>query len=295
MPRIRPSRGTHITIAHDDLPLTAGAIVPAGEDRTIFALPWLGRSLIGTTDNNYEGELDHVQPSATDIDYLLEAVNEFFGTELCRRPTDRRLRRRAAADLDRRHAQIGRHLSQGRAVRDLERADHDHRRQAHDLAADGQAGRRPARRARRPRRAVPDARDPARAADRSRASCRGCRASPSDRYAALAGRYGHDGRAGARRSPSERPELARPIVDGLPDLLAEVVYGVTRRAGAQRRRRAAAAHASRAARWPRALCAAGGTGPRRSRVRSPPELGWDEQSGSSARWRASTRRRAQRE
>ena len=45
-----------------DLPLVAGAIVPAGENRTIFALPWLGRSLIGTTDNNYDGDLDHVQP-----------------------------------------------------------------------------------------------------------------------------------------------------------------------------------------------------------------------------------------
>ena len=55
VPRIAPSRGTHVTIAHEQLPLVAGAIVPAGEGRTIFALPWLGRSLIGTTDNNYEG------------------------------------------------------------------------------------------------------------------------------------------------------------------------------------------------------------------------------------------------
>ena len=55
LPSIRPSRGTHIMIAHEDLPLTAGAIVPAGEGRTIFALPWLGRTLVGTTDNDYEG------------------------------------------------------------------------------------------------------------------------------------------------------------------------------------------------------------------------------------------------
>ena len=82
VPRIVPSRGTHITISLDDLPLTGGAIVPVGDGRSIFALPWLGRSLIGTTDNNYEGELDHVQPSTKDIDYLLGAVNEFFGVEL---------------------------------------------------------------------------------------------------------------------------------------------------------------------------------------------------------------------
>ncbi len=78
VPTIRPSRGTHITLSHDDLPLYAGAIVPAGEGRTIFALPWLGRSLLGTTDNNYDGDIDHVQPSGRDIEYLLDAANAFF-------------------------------------------------------------------------------------------------------------------------------------------------------------------------------------------------------------------------
>ncbi|MDQ3768804.1 MAG: FAD-dependent oxidoreductase, partial [Actinomycetota bacterium] len=57
VPRIRPSRGTHVTVHHDDLPLVGGAIVPAGDGRTIFALPWLGRTLLGTTDKDYEGDL----------------------------------------------------------------------------------------------------------------------------------------------------------------------------------------------------------------------------------------------
>ena len=82
VPKITPSRGTHVTIAHADLPLEAGAIVPAGEGRSIFALPWLGRSLLGTTDNNYAGDIDHVRPSLQDIEYLLDATNAFFGTEL---------------------------------------------------------------------------------------------------------------------------------------------------------------------------------------------------------------------
>jgi glycerol-3-phosphate dehydrogenase len=82
LPRIRPSRGTHVTIRHEDLPLAGGAIVPAAEGRSIFALPWLGHTLVGTTDNDYEGPLEHVQPSATDVTYLLDAVNAFFGVEL---------------------------------------------------------------------------------------------------------------------------------------------------------------------------------------------------------------------
>src|SRR6202041_1576668 len=81
-PTIRPSRGTHITVAHEDLPLVAGAIVPAAGGRTIFALPWLGRRLIGTADNAYEGEIDHGKPSAEDVEFLLNATNSFFGTTL---------------------------------------------------------------------------------------------------------------------------------------------------------------------------------------------------------------------
>ncbi|MFL5887183.1 MAG: glycerol-3-phosphate dehydrogenase/oxidase [Thermoleophilaceae bacterium] len=82
LPVIRPSRGTHITLSRERVPLVAGAIVPAGEGRSIFALPWLGRALIGTTDNDYEGPLDHVPPSEDDVDYLLDACNVFFDTYL---------------------------------------------------------------------------------------------------------------------------------------------------------------------------------------------------------------------
>jgi glycerol-3-phosphate dehydrogenase len=82
VPRIRPSRGTHITMARERLPVDAGVIAPAAGGRTIFVLPWLGRTLVGTTDNDYQGSLEHVPASDRDVAYLLEAVNGFFGTEL---------------------------------------------------------------------------------------------------------------------------------------------------------------------------------------------------------------------
>ena len=82
VPRIRPSRGTHVIVSSEAVPLRSGAIVPAGEGRTIFALPWLGRTLLGTTDRDYSGPLDHVPPDPEDVDYLLEAANAFFGTSL---------------------------------------------------------------------------------------------------------------------------------------------------------------------------------------------------------------------
>ncbi|MEA2469314.1 MAG: glycerol-3-phosphate dehydrogenase [Thermoleophilaceae bacterium] len=82
VPVIRPSRGTHITLSHERLPINVGAIVPAGSGRSIFALPWLGRTLIGTTDNDYEGPLDHVAPDPNDVDYQLDACNAFFDDTL---------------------------------------------------------------------------------------------------------------------------------------------------------------------------------------------------------------------
>jgi glycerol-3-phosphate dehydrogenase len=81
VPRIAPSRGTHVLLDRDDLSTgTAACIVPAGEDRHIFALPWYGRTLIGTTDNDYDGDIDRPQPDAGDVEYLLDAVNAFFDT-----------------------------------------------------------------------------------------------------------------------------------------------------------------------------------------------------------------------
>ena len=83
VPRITPSRGTHVVIDSERLPMgEAACIVPAGEGRAIFALPWYGRTLIGTTDNDYEGDIAHPRPAPDDISYLLEAVNAFFATSL---------------------------------------------------------------------------------------------------------------------------------------------------------------------------------------------------------------------
>jgi glycerol-3-phosphate dehydrogenase len=83
VPRIAPSRGTHLLLDQADLPMGhAACIVPAGSGRMIFSLPWYGRTLVGTTDNDYEGDITHPQPGEEDVGYLLEAVNDFFGTSL---------------------------------------------------------------------------------------------------------------------------------------------------------------------------------------------------------------------
>ncbi len=226
LPRIRPSRGTHLIVRHEDLPLVGGAIVPAGSGRTIFALPWLGRTLVGTTDNDYEGDLEHVQPSAEDIDYLLQAVNDFFGAALNTghlagafagvRPLISTGDPKKSVDISRKaelyetssgmititggKLTTWRRMAKMTVDRLVERDARDAPCRTHEIPL-GQA---------------------IAAEDLPRVE-----GVPDESYAALAGRYGYAARE-VLTLAAERGELAQPIVPGLPDLLAEVALAARR-------------------------------------------------------------------
>ncbi len=220
LPRIRPSRGTHITIRNADLPLVGGAIVPAGGGRSIFALPWLGHTLVGTTDNDYEGPLDHIRPSSADVDYLLDAVNAFFATVL------------GPADLTGAFAGVRPLISTGDPKKsvDISRKAELYETSSGLITITGgklTTWRRMAKMT-VDRLVERDARD---------APCRTheiplgqaiaveelprVEGVPEDSYEALAGRYGHAAHE-VLAIAAERGELAQPIVAGLPDVLAEV-------------------------------------------------------------------------
>jgi glycerol-3-phosphate dehydrogenase len=82
-PRISPSRGTHVLLDREVLSTgDAACIVPAGEGRMIFALSWYGRTLVGTTDNDFDEDIDRPRPGGEEVAYLLDAVNGFFGASL---------------------------------------------------------------------------------------------------------------------------------------------------------------------------------------------------------------------
>ena len=83
VPKIAPSRGAHLLFASEDLDMgRAACVVPAGAGRGIFALPWYGRTLVGTTDVDHDGGIEEVAPQPDDIEYLLEATNAFFAKGL---------------------------------------------------------------------------------------------------------------------------------------------------------------------------------------------------------------------
>jgi glycerol-3-phosphate dehydrogenase len=222
VPTIRPSRGTHITLASEDLPLEGGAIVPAGGGRTVFALPWLGRTLVGTTDNDYEGDIDHVKPAEDDVEYLLEAVNGFFATSL------------TAGDLTGAFAGVRPLISTGDSKKsvDISRKAELYETSSGMITITGG-------KLTTWRRMAKLAVDRLVERDGGDAPCRthqiplGMAIEPDelprvggvreDAYAALADRYGYAARE-VLDVATERGELAQPLVDGRPDLLAEVAF-----------------------------------------------------------------------
>src|SRR5215471_4984781 len=53
-PRLRPSKGIHVVIPAEKLQNNAAVLIPSvGENRFLFVIPWLGFTVIGTTDSDY--------------------------------------------------------------------------------------------------------------------------------------------------------------------------------------------------------------------------------------------------
>ncbi|HEX6204920.1 MAG TPA: glycerol-3-phosphate dehydrogenase/oxidase [Solirubrobacterales bacterium] len=222
VPRISPSRGTHVLLDQADLAMgKAACIVPAGEGRMIFSLPWYGRTLIGTTDNDFDGDITHPRPAPDDVEYLLTAVNDFFGTSL------------GESDLVGAYAGVRPLISTGdpRKSVDISRKAELYETSSGMLTITGG-------KLTTWRRMAKQTVD--RLVERSgrEAPCHtheiplGMEARPEDLEAPagvgeeatgqLAFRYGHAARKVLEIARAD-PKLARPIVPGRPDLLAEVV------------------------------------------------------------------------
>jgi glycerol-3-phosphate dehydrogenase len=70
------TKGSHLVVdPFPGAPETALYVEAQEDGRPYFIVPWNGRYLIGTTDIRYEGDLDHVEASEEEINYLIEETN----------------------------------------------------------------------------------------------------------------------------------------------------------------------------------------------------------------------------
>ena len=75
-PLVRPAKGVHLILPR--LPFgDKGALLlrHPKDGRYVFVVPWKGRTLVGTTDTAYTGDLDAPPVAPSDVRYLLQVVN----------------------------------------------------------------------------------------------------------------------------------------------------------------------------------------------------------------------------
>lgn len=81
--KLRKLRGSHLVFPSDKLPLTRAVSIWHPQDtRPVFAFPWEGVTIIGTTDVD-QGEDVPIDPSISlaEAEYLMEAVHHAFAPE----------------------------------------------------------------------------------------------------------------------------------------------------------------------------------------------------------------------
>ena len=83
-PRLRKLRGSHLIFPQQAFPLTrAVSFLHPSDGRPVFALPWEGVTLYGTTDTEHRHPLDMEPETAIEeIDYLMEGLRRVFDVEL---------------------------------------------------------------------------------------------------------------------------------------------------------------------------------------------------------------------
>ncbi|MEZ4415315.1 MAG: glycerol-3-phosphate dehydrogenase/oxidase [Gemmatimonadota bacterium] len=79
LPIVRPSQGVHVVLPKRFLPGDSAIMVPHTDDgRVLFAIPWLDRVLIGTTDTPLESVELEPRPLPEEVAFILEHAARYL-------------------------------------------------------------------------------------------------------------------------------------------------------------------------------------------------------------------------
>lgn len=81
--QLRPTKGVHLVLPNERLGHKHGFVLTAkSDDRVFFSIPWFDRTLVGTTDTDYDprtdGSLEDIHANQNEVDYLMESVKRTF-------------------------------------------------------------------------------------------------------------------------------------------------------------------------------------------------------------------------
>jgi glycerol-3-phosphate dehydrogenase len=80
---VQPSQGVHLVVPRHMLPLSEAVLVPRTADgRVLFAVPWLGATVIGTTDTPRSDAPLEPRPMAEELDFLFGETRRALGVAL---------------------------------------------------------------------------------------------------------------------------------------------------------------------------------------------------------------------
>jgi glycerol-3-phosphate dehydrogenase len=82
-PLLAPTKGVHLVAPGRRLTAAFLLLHPA-DGRVFFVIPWLGKTLIGTTDTDWTGAPDDAGADDDDVAYLLTGHNHYFDPPLTR-------------------------------------------------------------------------------------------------------------------------------------------------------------------------------------------------------------------
>lgn len=78
---IAPSQGIHIVLDKSFLPGDSAIMVPHTTDgRVMFAIPWHGRAVVGTTDTPIDRSSLEPCPQTDEIDFILETASDYLAS-----------------------------------------------------------------------------------------------------------------------------------------------------------------------------------------------------------------------
>lgn len=76
--RLHLTKGVHIVLPKEKLPIHQSIYFDISDGRMIFAIPRGRTTYVGTTDTNYQGDIERVVITREDAQYLINGVNENF-------------------------------------------------------------------------------------------------------------------------------------------------------------------------------------------------------------------------
>ena len=232
---IRPAKGVHIAIPWKLVQNDIAAVMPVPKDkRSIFVVNWGNFTYAGTTDTDYDGPIGDPQCTPEDIEYVLKTLNyslttditekDIVGTWAGLRPLVKAAGSERTADLSRRHkvaesASGVVTITGGKLTTYREMAEDTIDHVVHHVLAP-EVKERISKRSRthKLRLRGADGYD-----DLVANSSSISKAVDAATVEHLAHRYGGDARTVIAMVERD-PELAQPLVPGLPYLAAEAVY-----------------------------------------------------------------------